>query len=69
VDDWICQAEVFGFSLMRLDVRQDAGRYHDDLGEILARLGIHDGYGELDEEGRQRVLADSLPCRAPTGSR
>jgi phosphoenolpyruvate carboxylase len=68
VDDWICQAEVFGFSLMRLDVRQDAGRYNDDLGEILARLGIHDGYGELDEEGRQRILADSMPCRAPIPS-
>ncbi|CAN5638637.1 phosphoenolpyruvate carboxylase [soil metagenome] len=64
VDDWICQAEVFGFSLMRLDVRQDSGRYHDDLCEILAHLGIHDGYGDLDEEGRQRVLAESMPCRA-----
>ncbi|TVP49512.1 MAG: phosphoenolpyruvate carboxylase [Gemmatimonadales bacterium] len=65
VDDWICQAEVFGFSLMRLDVRQESGRYHDDLAEILAYLGIHDGYGELDEEGRRRVLSDSMPCRAP----
>jgi phosphoenolpyruvate carboxylase len=65
LDDWICQARVFGFSLMRLDVRQDAARYQADLAEILASLGLHDGYGDLDEEGRQRVLADSLPFRAP----
>ncbi len=65
LDDWICQAEVFGFSLMRLDVRQDSTRYQADLAEILACLGLHDGYGDLDEEERQRVLADSSPGRAP----
>jgi phosphoenolpyruvate carboxylase len=64
LDDWICQAEVFGFSLMRLDVRQDSGRYQDDLGEILAHLGVHESYGELDEEGRQRLLTESVPSRA-----
>jgi phosphoenolpyruvate carboxylase len=64
LDDWICQAEVFGFSLMRLDVRQDSGRYQADLAEILAHLGVHGSYGELDEAGRQRVLTESMPSRA-----
>jgi phosphoenolpyruvate carboxylase len=62
--DWIRQATVFGFSLMRLDIRQESGWYHEVMDELLSHLGIHGSYGELDEEGRQRVLSDSMPCRA-----
>jgi phosphoenolpyruvate carboxylase len=60
--DWIVQAEVFGFSLMRLDIRQESSWYHDVIAEILARLEIEEDYGALDEEGRQRVLTESMPC-------
>jgi len=63
--DWIRQVEVFGFSLMRLDVRQESGWYHGVLEELLAHLGIHSDYGGLDEEGRRRVLTESMPFRDP----
>ena len=58
---WTHQLQVFGFHLMRLDVRQDSGWYHDVLTELLADAGIADDYGSLDETNRQRVLSDSMP--------
>jgi phosphoenolpyruvate carboxylase len=61
LDDWIRQAEVFGFNLMRLDIRQESGWYHSVMAEILAHLGIHQEYGSLDEAARQTVLAESMP--------
>jgi len=57
LDDWIRQVTVFGFNLMRLDVRQESEWYHRVAGEFLARMGIHSDYGSLDEAGRQRVLS------------
>ncbi len=60
--DWICQVRVFGFSLMRLDIRQESSWFHRVLGEILQRLGIHQAYGDLTEVGRQQVLTESMPC-------
>lgn len=64
LDDWICQAEVFGFHLMRLDVRQESTWYHQVLDELLRSAQIHDNYASLDEAGRQRALSDSMPCRS-----
>ncbi len=60
--DWIVQAEVFGFSLMRLDIRQESSWYHGVMAEILAQLGIHDDYAALDEEPRRELLIESMPC-------
>ncbi len=65
LDDWIFQVEVFGFSLMKLDVRQESSWYHGVMAEIAERLGVHADYGSLDEEGRQRVLTASMPCEEP----
>jgi len=48
----ITQAEVFGFHLATLDLRQHAGRHTAALDEILGRYGIAGGYGALDEAGR-----------------
>ncbi len=62
VDDWICQAEVFGFHLMRLDVRQESTWYHEVMGELLAQLGLCEGYADFDEAGRQRALSETMPC-------
>ncbi len=64
LDDWIRQTQVFGFSLMRLDIRQESGWYEGVMDELLAILEIHDGYRELDESGRQRILSQSMPCNA-----
>jgi phosphoenolpyruvate carboxylase len=63
LDDWIRQAEVFGLSLMRMDVRQESAWYHHVVGELLAQAGLlaEGEYGELDEEGRVRVLEGPVP--------
>jgi phosphoenolpyruvate carboxylase len=42
LDDWIRQVRVFGFSLMRLDIRQESSWYDGVMGEFLADLGIHE---------------------------
>ena len=63
LDPWIRQAEVFGFSLMRLDVRQESSWYEGVISEILRRLEIHPDFASLDEEERQAVLIRSMPCR------
>jgi phosphoenolpyruvate carboxylase len=62
LDDWIRQTQVFGFSMMRLDVRQESSWYDRVMGELLRSLGIESNYSALDEEGRQRVLTESMPC-------
>lgn len=63
LSDWICQTEVFGFSLMRLDVRQESGWYHKVMGELLKEAGITSEYARLAEEDRAEVLASSIPFR------
>ncbi len=63
LDDWMRQAEVFGFSMMRMDVRQESGWYEGVVDELLSVLGIHSNYASLSEGERQRVLAESMPCR------
>ena len=68
LEDWIRQVRVFGFSLMRLDIRQESTWYHRVVGEFLARLGIHQDYAGLDEEGRQQLLVGSLPSEAGPGA-
>lgn len=61
----ITQAEVFGFHLAALDLRQHAGRHTAALDEIFSRYGIAEGYGALDEEGRQAVLTAELARGRP----
>jgi phosphoenolpyruvate carboxylase len=61
----ITQAEVFGFHLATLDLRQHAGRHTAALGEIFSRYGIAEGYAALDEEGRQAVLTAELARGRP----
>jgi phosphoenolpyruvate carboxylase len=56
----IAQAEVFGFHLATLDLRQHAERHTAALDEILARYGAAPGYAGRDEEGRQAVLSAEL---------
>ena len=61
----ITQAEVFGFHLATLDLRQHAGRHAAALDEIFSRYGVAEGYGALDEEGRQAVLTAELARGRP----
>jgi phosphoenolpyruvate carboxylase len=59
------QAEVFGFHLATLDLRQHAGRHTAALHEIFARYGIAEDFDALDEAGRQAVLTAELAQGRP----
>ena len=63
--DLIRQVEVFGFHFSRLDVREHAERLRSALDEILASLGVHDGYALLQEEDRIALLSREITARRP----
>ncbi|MDQ3370230.1 MAG: phosphoenolpyruvate carboxylase, partial [Myxococcota bacterium] len=67
--DAIRRAEVFGFHLASLDIRQHSSVHDVVVDEILTRGG-RPGYLALDEAGRRQVLGDALsapitPLRDP----
>jgi phosphoenolpyruvate carboxylase len=53
------RAEVFGFHLASLDVRQDSAVHEEVVGELLARGGVP-GYVARDEAGRVEILSRAL---------
>jgi len=62
----ICQAEIYGFHLANLDIRQESGRHSDTLGEIAQHLQLlHKPYQELSESERSLWLATELQTRRP----
>jgi phosphoenolpyruvate carboxylase len=58
--DVIREAEVFGFHLARLDIREHADRHGQAVGELLARRGYEPDYERLGEAARQSLLARAL---------
>jgi len=52
-------AEVFGFHLAPLDMRQHSGVHEQVTGELLAKAGLAD-YAQQDENARRRTLLDAL---------
>jgi phosphoenolpyruvate carboxylase len=65
IQRWLDLAQVFGLHMTRLDVRQDARRYREILGDILSNMGVIDGFADLDESQRCRILAETMPWREP----
>jgi phosphoenolpyruvate carboxylase len=61
IQRWLDTTRVFGLHMTCLDVRQDARRYREIMTEILSALGVVEGYGNLDESERCRVLSESMP--------
>ena len=58
-------AQVFGFRLATLDVRQYSGRHTVALAELLKRSGTCADYASLPEEERLRVLEKELSQDRP----
>jgi len=58
--DVIRQAEVFGFHLARLDIREHADRHGQAVSELLAGRGHECDYERLGEAARQSLLARAL---------
>lgn len=59
------QAEVFGFHLVTLDLRQHAGRHTIALSEVFARYGDTDDFAALDEDAKVALLAHELTLARP----
>lgn len=59
------QVRVFGFHLVRLDLRQHADRHRAALDELLARYHVVDEPGTLSEDQRVDVYLEQLANRRP----
>ena len=57
LDHLICQVEIYGFTLARLDVRQESSKHSDTLNEVAEYLQLlPKPYNELSEEERVQWL-------------
>jgi len=66
LDNLICQAEVYGFTLVELDFRQDSSRHSDAISEITAYLQIlPKPYDDLPEAEKTAWLIQELKTRRP----
>ncbi|WP_323123090.1 phosphoenolpyruvate carboxylase [Burkholderia alba] len=62
-------AEVFGFHLASIDLRQSSDIHEAVIAELFARAGVEPDYAALSEADKLRVLLDALaqprPLRSP----
>jgi phosphoenolpyruvate carboxylase len=66
LDNLITQAEIFGFSLVELDFRQDSSRHSDAIAEITSYLQVlPKPYDELNETEKTAWLIQELKTRRP----
>ncbi len=63
--DVIRQVEVFGFHFALLDVRENSNVHRAALDEILAVLGVKEGYAELPEAERAAILSREIADKRP----
>jgi phosphoenolpyruvate carboxylase len=59
------QAEIFGFHLASLDLRQDSRRHAAALAEVLGRYGLAARYEETGEEERAQLLTREIRSGRP----
>ena len=66
LDNLICQAEVYGFTLVELDFRQDSSRHSEAIAEITAYLQVLPRpYEDLSEAEKTAWLIQELKTRRP----
>ena len=58
------QAEIFGFHLASLDLREHSARHTSAIAEVLGRYGVASAYAEASEDERARLLTARDPGRA-----
>ncbi|MDX1682328.1 MAG: phosphoenolpyruvate carboxylase, partial [Phycisphaeraceae bacterium] len=63
LQDWLDRVAVFGFHLVRLDIRDDARKLQEVADELLSGLG-YPGYLEADEPARLDMLTAHLDPEA-----
>jgi phosphoenolpyruvate carboxylase len=54
------QAEIFGFHLASLDLRQTSERHASAVAELLGRYGLASGYAGMGEDERARLLTGEI---------
>ena len=59
------QLDIFGLYAMRLDIREDSGRFNASLGEILRALNIAMDFENSPEKERQELLNRLLSAPLP----
>ena len=59
------QAEIFGFHLASLDLRQHSARHAAALAEVMARYGLASAFAEEPEEERARILTAEILAGRP----
>ncbi len=63
---WLIRAaEVFGFHLATLDIRQHAGRHRSAMGEIMARYALASQYEAMPEADRIALLSREIATPRP----
>lgn len=65
VETLVIQAQVFGFHLAKLDIRQDVGRHSKALDEIFRRVGIEERFASQSEEEKVKRLTQELLTARP----
>ncbi|MBD2325360.1 phosphoenolpyruvate carboxylase [Alkalinema sp. FACHB-956] len=66
LDYLICQAEIFGFMLTHLDIRQESTRHSDTIAEVVEYLQIlPKSYNEMSEPERVAFLTQEIKTRRP----
>ena len=65
VEDFRRLAEVFGFHLAKIDVRQHSSRHSQAIAEVLSSVGICDRYLELSSEEQAELLRELLRDNRP----
>ncbi len=61
----VLQAEIFGFHLATLDIRQHAERHVRALAEVFGRYGLAEDYATLPEAEKVRLLTAELLSARP----
>ncbi|MEO3946755.1 phosphoenolpyruvate carboxylase [Gorillibacterium sp. CAU 1737] len=61
----IRQAELFGFHMVTLDIRQHSKEHEAAMAEALALMGITDRYAELEEDTKVELLSSLLEDPRP----
>jgi phosphoenolpyruvate carboxylase len=65
VRDLQVQAQVFGFHLATLDIREHAARHREALRTVFSRYGVHEDLEALEEHDRVALLARELEVGRP----
>ncbi len=63
LQDWLDRVAVFGFHLLRLDVRDDAQRLRTVVAELMRHFKICENFDSLDEPRRQAALLQRFDRR------